>query len=158
MNYTKILIYWIVLTASLYTTSCESRKEKQEEVVFSGLVKGNWASPVQHCLTGFGLCEVHFFSDVQKETMMLDSVAPKSFQPQISALLVIHPENTKNMRIEFQETCLNWEEVFVVDTSSLAFTNVVQNFTVIPVPGTYKTNENEGEFGSVTIAIELVEN
>ncbi|GEM_PF-1733691 len=158
MNYTKIPGYLIALSASLYCMACKSPEKKEEASVFSGLVKGSWASPEENCLTGFGLCEVHFFSDEQKENMVLDSVTSKSLKPQISAMLIIHPENTKNMRIEFQETCLNWDDTFIVDTSSLAFTNVVQDFTVLPVAGTYRTNRDEGDYGSVTINIELVEN
>lgn len=159
MNYTKISGYLIVLSVTLYCIACESGKEKKDETsVFAALVKGNWASPEENCLTGFGLCEVYFFSEEQKENMMLDSVAPESQKPQVSALLIIHPGNTKKMKIEFQETCLNWSDTFIVDTNSLAFTNVVQDFTVIPVAGVYQTNQNEGDFGSVMINIELVEN
>lgn len=143
----------------LCLAACSPEKENKDVASeFSGLVKGTWANPEMNCLNGFGLCEVRFFHDGKEGSFMLDSMELTSPKPMVSALLVIYPEDTKTMRIEFQETCLNWDDFFVVDTMSLAFTNVIEDFTVVPIAGVYPTNRKDGAFGSVSIGIELVEN
>lgn len=131
------------------------REESKAE--FSSLVTGNWFNPKMDCKDGFGLCRVEF-TKPNDEVVVLDSISNGGSEISIPAFFKIAAGNEEELTILFMEKCPNWNEKFIVDTLSIPYSDMVEGFTIVPVPGEYDSEKDLGDYGGVKIEIDLVAN
>lgn len=130
---------------------------EESKAEFSSLVTGNWYNPKMDCKDGFGLCRVEF-TKPNDDVVVLDSISSGGKDASIPAFFKISANNEEELTILFMEKCPNWEEEFVVDTLSIPYSDMVEGFTIVPVPGEYQTEKDLGDFGGVKIEVDLVAN
>lgn len=168
----KISLF-IVSACILILFSCEKSEKKQagsnkDSVVFrapredskaefSSLVTGNWFNPKMDCQEGFGLCRVEF-TKPNDDVVVLDSIHNGGADISVPAFFKIAAGKEEELVILFMEKCPNWDEKFMVDTLSIPYSDMVEGFTIVPVPGEYKTEEGLGDYGGVKIEVDLVAN